>query len=54
VAQVVEYFAYYMLTNSETAEVKGFLDKYDFIFFPIVNPDGESPQPFSLRSRSEF
>lgn len=37
---VVEYFAYTMLTDSGTAEVQGFLDKYDFFFFPVVNPDG--------------
>lgn len=37
---VVEYFAWYLLSNSNTAEVQGFLNKYDFIFFPIVNPDG--------------
>ncbi|KAK0738902.1 carboxypeptidase [Schizothecium vesticola] len=37
---VVEYFAYYMLTNSATTEIKGFLDKYDMFFFPVVNPDG--------------
>ena len=39
-SQVVEYFVYNLLTNSGTAEVQGFLNKYDFIFFPIVNPDG--------------
>ncbi|KAL1837079.1 hypothetical protein VTJ49DRAFT_4307 [Mycothermus thermophilus] len=37
---VVEYLAYHLLTNSGTAEIKGFLNKYDFIFFPVVNPDG--------------
>ncbi|KAK0639674.1 carboxypeptidase [Cercophora newfieldiana] len=37
---VVEYFAYNLLANSGTAEVQGFLNKYDFFFFPIVNPDG--------------
>ncbi|KXX80208.1 Metallocarboxypeptidase A [Madurella mycetomatis] len=37
---VVEYFAYTLLTNSDTPEVQGFLNKYDFMFFPVVNPDG--------------
>ncbi|KAL2195240.1 carboxypeptidase [Corynascus similis CBS 632.67] len=37
---VVEYVAYYLLNNQDDAEVEGFLDKYDFIFFPFVNPDG--------------
>jgi murein tripeptide amidase MpaA len=33
--------AYYLLTNYDSnAEVKTFLDKYDFYVFPIVNPDG--------------
>jgi murein tripeptide amidase MpaA len=38
---VVEYLAFNLLTNSNNAEVAGFLDKYDFIFFPVVNPDGK-------------
>ncbi|KAL2152219.1 hypothetical protein VTH82DRAFT_5403 [Thermothelomyces myriococcoides] len=37
---VVEYIAYYLLNNQDSAEIAGFLDKYDFIFFPFVNPDG--------------
>ncbi|AEO56600.1 carboxypeptidase [Thermothelomyces thermophilus ATCC 42464] len=37
---VVEYLAYYLLNNQDSAEVAGFLDKYDFFFFPFVNPDG--------------
>ncbi|GAB1317997.1 hypothetical protein MFIFM68171_08207 [Madurella fahalii] len=37
---VVEYLAYNLLTNSDTPEVQGFLNKYDFMFFPVVNPDG--------------
>ncbi|KAH6845741.1 carboxypeptidase [Chaetomium sp. MPI-CAGE-AT-0009] len=37
---VVEFLAFNLLTNSDDAEVAGFLDKYDFIFFPVVNPDG--------------
>jgi len=40
--QVVEYFAYRLLNSSTTAEVKGFLNKYDFVLFPVVNPDGKS------------
>ncbi|KAK3299584.1 carboxypeptidase [Chaetomium fimeti] len=37
---VVEFLAFNLLTNSDDAEVAGFLDKYDFVFFPVVNPDG--------------
>ncbi|KAK4443783.1 Metallocarboxypeptidase A [Podospora aff. communis PSN243] len=37
---VVEYFAFHMLSNSGNAEMANFLNKYDFIFFPIANPDG--------------
>ncbi|KAH7020770.1 uncharacterized protein B0I36DRAFT_252034 [Microdochium trichocladiopsis] len=38
---VVEYFAYNLLTNyASSSEIKGFVDKYDFYFFPVVNPDG--------------
>ncbi|KAL7932574.1 hypothetical protein V8C35DRAFT_77972 [Trichoderma chlorosporum] len=36
---VVEYFAYTLLTSTD-ATTKGFLNQYDFIFFPVVNPDG--------------
>ncbi|KAK1251519.1 hypothetical protein MKX07_006998 [Trichoderma sp. CBMAI-0711] len=36
---VVEYFAYTLLTSTD-ATTKGFLDKYDFYFFPVVNVDG--------------
>lgn len=39
---MVEYFAYRLLNSSTTAEVKGFLNKYDFVMFPVVNPDGKS------------
>jgi murein tripeptide amidase MpaA len=36
-----EYLAYYLLSNYSTnAEVKGFVNKYDFYIFPVVNPDG--------------
>lgn len=32
-----------MLTNyAANAEIKGFVDKYDYYLFPIVNPDGKS------------
>ncbi|KXJ93544.1 zinc carboxypeptidase [Microdochium bolleyi] len=38
---VVEYFAYNLLTNyASNSEIKAFVDKYDFYFFPVVNPDG--------------
>lgn len=50
---VVEYFAYYMLTNSATTEVKGFLDKYDMFFFPVVNPDGTLPPPLASISAAD-
>lgn len=40
--QTTEYFAYYMLTNyAANAEIKGFVDKYDYYLFPVVNPDGK-------------
>jgi hypothetical protein len=40
---VVEYMAYNLLTNyAKSTEIKGFIDKYDFYMFPVVNPDGES------------
>ncbi|KAK0631077.1 zinc carboxypeptidase [Bombardia bombarda] len=36
-----EYMAYNLLTNyASNAEIKGFVDKYDFYIFPVVNPDG--------------
>ncbi|KAL2162975.1 hypothetical protein VTH06DRAFT_6811 [Thermothelomyces fergusii] len=37
---VVEYLAYYLLNNQGSSEVANFLNKYDFYFFPFVNPDG--------------
>ncbi|CAG8973226.1 hypothetical protein HYALB_00006395 [Hymenoscyphus albidus] len=37
----VEYVIYNLLSNYTTnTEIKGFLDKYDFFVFPVVNPDG--------------
>ncbi|KAK8055890.1 hypothetical protein PG993_001117 [Apiospora rasikravindrae] len=37
---VVEYFAYQLVSGySNNATIKGFLDSYDFYFFPVVNPD---------------
>ncbi|KAF4506597.1 hypothetical protein G6O67_006665 [Ophiocordyceps sinensis] len=40
-SKVVEYFAYSLLSGYEgDAEIRGFVDKYDFYLFPIVNPDG--------------
>ena len=39
--QTTEYLAYYLLQNyGSSAEIKGFVDKYDFYIFPVVNPDG--------------
>nr|XP_036574262.1 zinc carboxypeptidase [Colletotrichum truncatum]XP_036587701.1 zinc carboxypeptidase [Colletotrichum truncatum]KAF6780666.1 zinc carboxypeptidase [Colletotrichum truncatum]KAF6798643.1 zinc carboxypeptidase [Colletotrichum truncatum] len=36
-----EYIAWNLLSQYATsAEVKGFVDKYDFYIFPVVNPDG--------------
>jgi murein tripeptide amidase MpaA len=45
---VVEYLAYTLLTNSASPEVAGFLSKYDFIFFPAVNPDGKGDSGFPI------
>jgi len=40
--KVVEYFIYNLLTNyASNTEIKGFVDKYDFYIFPVVNPDGK-------------
>ena len=37
----VEYQAFTLLSNYSTnAEIKSFVDKYDFYIFPVVNPDG--------------
>jgi murein tripeptide amidase MpaA len=34
--------AYNLLTKyASSSEIKGFVDKYDFYVFPVVNPDGE-------------
>ncbi|KAG9231158.1 hypothetical protein BJ875DRAFT_128736 [Amylocarpus encephaloides] len=36
-----EYLAYTLLSGySSSAEIKGFVDKYDYYVFPVVNPDG--------------
>ncbi|KAK1961203.1 zinc carboxypeptidase [Colletotrichum sublineola] len=36
-----EYIAWNLLSKySSNAEIKGFVDKYDFYIFPVVNPDG--------------
>lgn len=39
---VTESLAFNLLTNATAgvAEVKAYLEKYDFYFFPVVNPDG--------------
>ena len=35
---VTEYFAYNLLNNyANSTEIKGFVDKYDFYVFPVVN-----------------
>ncbi|KAK8114280.1 hypothetical protein PG999_006349 [Apiospora kogelbergensis] len=37
---VVEYFAYQLVSGyGNNATIKGFLNSYDFYFFPVVNPD---------------
>lgn len=42
--QVVEYFADALLSGYGTdAALTAFVDKYDFYFFPVVNPDGKYP-----------
>jgi murein tripeptide amidase MpaA len=34
--------AYNLLSNyASNTEIKGFVDKYDYYIFPVVNPDGE-------------
>ncbi|KAF9869950.1 hypothetical protein CkaCkLH20_12559 [Colletotrichum karsti] len=36
-----EYIAWNLLSKySSNTEIKGFVDKYDFYIFPVVNPDG--------------
>ncbi|ROV88540.1 hypothetical protein VMCG_10366 [Cytospora schulzeri] len=38
---VVEYFAERLLANHNSdAEIKAFVDNYDFYLYPVVNPDG--------------
>lgn len=45
--QTTEYLAYYLLTNyASSTEIKGFVDKYDFYIFPVVNPDGNNITSF--------
>lgn len=47
--QVIEYLAFTLLNGyQDDADIRGFVDKYDFYLFPIVNPDGKQP-----RSRDE-
>jgi murein tripeptide amidase MpaA len=45
----VEYITLQLLQGNQNGDetVSGFLNKYDFFIFPIVNPDGESRQPIS-------
>ena len=35
---VTEYYAYNLLTNyASNVEIEGFVNKYDFYIFPVVN-----------------
>jgi carboxypeptidase A4 len=39
----VEFVAYSLLSNyANSTAIKGYVDKYDYYIFPVVNPDGES------------
>ena len=41
-SMTVEYFAYALLSGyGKDNSITGFVDKYDFYLFPIVNPDGK-------------
>lgn len=51
---VVEYFSYNLLTKyASDAEIKGFVDKYDFYIFPVVNPDGKARNRNHICSASD-
>lgn len=51
---VVEYFAYNLLTNyAKSSEIKGFVDKYDFYVFPLVNPDGKPARAVTAMENSD-
>ncbi|PFH55913.1 hypothetical protein XA68_17398 [Ophiocordyceps unilateralis] len=40
-SMVVEFMAYSLVRGyTDDKDIRGFLDKYDFYLFPIVNPDG--------------
>ncbi|KFA72564.1 hypothetical protein S40288_06867 [Stachybotrys chartarum IBT 40288] len=40
-SMTVEYFAWTLLSGyASNTEIRGFLDRYDFYLFPVVNPDG--------------
>ncbi|KJZ70245.1 hypothetical protein HIM_10359 [Hirsutella minnesotensis 3608] len=40
-SKVVEFFTYSLLDGYQNnPEIRGYVDKYDFYMFPIVNPDG--------------
>jgi murein tripeptide amidase MpaA len=42
-SQTAEYLAFNLLSNYATdANIKAYVDKYDFYIFPVVNPDGKS------------
>ena len=52
---VTEYLAYNLLSNyGSSSEIKSFIDKYDFYFFPVVNPDGEYPVRARQRIDAEY
>lgn len=45
----VEYLAYQLLNNyANSTEIKGYVDKFDFYIFPVVNPDGMFLPPILL------
>lgn len=45
---VVEYFVFNLLSNyASNAEIQGFVNKYDFYVFPVVNVS--SKHPFSMQ-----
>lgn len=47
--KVTEYFAYSFLSGfASNTEIRDLLNKYDFYIFPVVNPDGTLPQPFTV------
>jgi len=48
---VTEFVAYSLLSNyANSTQIKGFVDKYDYYIFPVVNPDGKGSLLPSLPS----